>query len=90
VNASSGTIANTAVETQTNPDPIGTQSSSVNVGPTSAAKPTRVPTAHTGEPWSGWPYWLLIFLMGMAGLSFIGVGRRRRDATKPAQARGTR
>jgi hypothetical protein len=27
-----------------------------------------VPASHTGEPWAGWPYWLLVAMFGFAGL----------------------
>lgn len=38
-----------------------------------------VPAAHTGEPWTGWVYWLLIAAAGVLGISLAmqQVGRRR-------------
>jgi hypothetical protein len=41
----------------------------INVGPPSS--PVPVPGAHTGEPWSGWPYWTLVTLLGGSGLGLI-------------------
>jgi uncharacterized repeat protein (TIGR01451 family) len=76
VNASSGTIANTATESQTNSDPSGVQSSSVAIIPQGG--PTRVPPVHTGEPWSAWPYWLPVGMIAAAGLLLFEIGWRRR------------
>jgi hypothetical protein len=42
-----------------------------------AAAGTSVPAAHTGEPWSGWPYWVgLAMVLGLAYM-LVGLGRRR-------------
>ncbi len=32
---------------------------------------TVVPASHTGEPWSGWPWWLGVGIMGSAGLLLL-------------------
>ena len=42
---------------------------------------TTIPRSHTGEPWSGWPYWVLVILIGLLGFAFLTrellVARRR-------------
>lgn len=38
---------------------------------------STVPGAHTGEPWAGWPYWLLAAGLGVLGFWFVAFGRRR-------------
>jgi hypothetical protein len=45
---------------------------------------TSVPPAHTGEPWSGWWYWLLVAGTAALGCGVFEVGRRRRKAPRPA------
>ena len=40
--------------------------------------PTVVPPAKTGEPWAGWPYWLLVILVGGLGVGALNQARRRR------------
>ncbi|MHB1891347.1 MAG: ice-binding family protein [Acidimicrobiales bacterium] len=46
---------------------------------TATTVPVVVPSAHTGEPWAGWLYWLLTALAGAFGLALLGdlVHRRR-------------
>lgn len=39
---------------------------------------STIPGTHTGEPWSGWVYWLLAGAMGLFGFGLVEVGRRRR------------
>jgi uncharacterized repeat protein (TIGR01451 family) len=53
VEASSGSITNTANESQTNPDPSGVQSSSVTINPTSAANVSIVKTVSNATPADG-------------------------------------
>jgi hypothetical protein len=44
-----------------------------------------VPSTNTGEPWSGWPYWLIVGLLGAGGLFMVeGARRRRRQGIGPA------
>lgn len=40
--------------------------------------PATVPSSHTGEPWAGWPYWLLVSLFGLAGFGILGRAARLR------------
>jgi hypothetical protein len=80
VNADSGTIINTATESQTNPDPSGVQSSSVPISPKGTGGATPVPPVHTGEPWTAWLYWLLVGMIMGAGLLLVEMGWRRREA----------
>lgn len=43
------------------------------------AKPVVIPSTHTGQPWSGWLYWVLVAVTGAAGLGLtIGQVYRRR------------
>ncbi len=76
VQASSGTVTNVAVEHQTTPSPSGKPRSSVSITPVPSGTP--IPPVHTGQPWSGWLYWLLVILLGLAGAGSIEQGRRRR------------
>ncbi|MGA2211528.1 MAG: hypothetical protein ABSH30_18085, partial [Acidimicrobiales bacterium] len=78
VNAASGTITNTATETQSTADPSGTQVSSVSIKPQAKRGGTPVPPAHTGEPWSSPWYWLLVAATGLGGTLLVELGRRRR------------
>jgi hypothetical protein len=45
---------------------------------TSTSTTVSVPTSHTGEPWAGWPYWLLVALFGLAGFGTLGRAARIR------------
>ncbi len=45
-----------------------------------ATKGTTIPPAHTGEPWSGWLYWVLAAGTAALGYGLFEVGRRRRSA----------
>jgi hypothetical protein len=79
VTASSGSIVNTAVETQTTRDPSGqSKSSTASAVVTEKVPPVVVPPSNTGEPWAGWPYWLLVILLGLIGAALFEAGRRRR------------
>jgi hypothetical protein len=78
VNAASGTITNTATETQSTPDPSGTQVSSVSIFPRAKRGGTPVPPAHTGQPWSSPWYWLFVATVGLSGALLIEISRRRR------------
>jgi hypothetical protein len=61
-------------------DPSGTPSPIVVPVALTAAV---VPAAHTGEPWAGWPYWLLVSLLGVGGLGALERSRRlRRPASQ--------
>jgi hypothetical protein len=37
----------------------------------SSAPSTTVPATHTGEPWAGWPYWVLVGVLGIAGVTSL-------------------
>jgi hypothetical protein len=43
-----------------------------------------VPSAHTGEPWSGWLYWMLAAGTAALGYGIFEVGRRRGKARRAA------
>jgi uncharacterized repeat protein (TIGR01451 family) len=43
-----------------------------------ATAPVVVPPTHAGEPWSGWAYWWLMTLVGLAGGALLLLTRRRR------------
>jgi hypothetical protein len=45
---------------------------------TIAAAGTTIPTAHTGEPWSGWLYWAALALMLAAGIAVLRRARQLR------------
>lgn len=46
--------------------------------PGSQAASVVVPTAHTGEPWSGWLYWLIVASVGALGFGLMADRLRRR------------
>ncbi len=46
-----------------------------------------VPSAHTGEPWSGWPYWMLVAATAALGYGMFEAGRRRRRTWRGLAAR---
>jgi hypothetical protein len=64
----------------------GSTTTTVPGGPpttvTTPGPPTTVPSPHTGEPWTGWPYWALVAFAGLVGLAFVerAVRTRRRKA----------
>jgi hypothetical protein len=37
----------------------------------SSTPSTTVPATHTGEPWAGWPYWLIVGVLGFAGVASL-------------------
>lgn len=39
---------------------------------------STIPGTHTGEPWSGWVYWVIAAATGLFGFGLFEVGRRRR------------
>jgi len=49
-----------------------------------ATTATAVPSAHTGEPWSGWLYWALAAGTAALGYGVFEAGRRRRKARSAA------
>jgi hypothetical protein len=66
----------------------GSGGSTTTTLPGSGSSTTTVPTAttvpgvHTGEPWAGWLYWLLVGIVGLGGLLATGHAvqiRRRRE-----------
>jgi hypothetical protein len=63
--------------------PGGSTSTTTPVGITitTLVTPTTIPGNHTGEPWSGWPYWALAGVAGLFGLLSLELAihiRRRR------------
>lgn len=46
----------------------------------SSPPPVVIPPVHTGEPWAGWPYWLLVGTLGTLGITLAGAPLRRRFA----------
>lgn len=84
------TFAVTAVPTTTAPSG-GSKHPAKKAPPVGKSKPpvTRthptpvvVPTTHTGEPWSGWLYWVLTAMVGVMGLGGVtkGLALRRRHS----------
>jgi len=80
IGASSGTVTNTATETQATANPLGHKVSSVAITP--RVKGTTVPPAHTGEPWSAWLYWFIVAMMASVGAIFVETARRWRKALR--------
>jgi len=60
----------------TAPTTVGTTHTTPTTAPTST--PVVVPTAHTGEPWAGWLYWLIVAMLGALGFGLLADRLRRR------------
>jgi uncharacterized repeat protein (TIGR01451 family)/fimbrial isopeptide formation D2 family protein len=73
---SSGSVVNLARATDTTFDSGGLAAQASATATVTA--PVVVPPTHTGEPWSGWPYWLLVAVLGFAGAFAFEAARRRR------------
>ena len=58
------------VPTCTTSSPPTTTTSTLTSPPTTVT-PTTVPSSHTGEPWAGWPYWVLVGLAGFLALASV-------------------
>ncbi|MHB8458173.1 MAG: ice-binding family protein [Acidimicrobiales bacterium] len=58
--------------------PTTTTTTTLPTTTTTTVTPTTVPSAHTGEPWTGWPYWLLVGLGGAFGLVSLAAAVRVR------------
>lgn len=58
----------------------GSATTTTSSGASSQVSSTTIPGSHTGEPWAGWPYWVLVSLAGFLGFAFVGreVSVRRR------------
>jgi hypothetical protein len=71
----------TTTTTTTTTTPGGSTTTTTPGGSTTTTTvtPTTVPSSHTGEPWAGSPYWVLVGLLGFLGLvSLERVARIRR------------
>jgi uncharacterized repeat protein (TIGR01451 family)/fimbrial isopeptide formation D2 family protein len=74
-----GTVVNTATATDSTFNRSSTGGEVAEASVSAAVIPgATVPLTNTGEPWSGWPYWLLVGLFGAAGLFMVESARRRR------------
>ena len=54
--------------------------------PSHPAQSVTTPAVHTGEPWSGWDWWLLDGLIAAAGMLLIWAGYRRRAPSLQAMS----
>lgn len=79
---STTTTTSASVTTTTAKAAVTTTTSAATTTTTSPSVPsTTVPSPHTGEPWSGWPYWALVAASGLLGFTFVTrsvLVRRRR------------
>jgi choice-of-anchor A domain-containing protein len=57
--------------------------SSSNQPSTNSTVTVQVPSATTGEPWSGATYWYLVAGVGLAGVVLFGSAKRRESADRP-------
>jgi hypothetical protein len=73
-------VVTTSGHTSGGPTPSPSPSGSGGSG--TPAPGSTIPGAHTGEPWSGWSYWLLTAVVGISGwmLALAGWRRRRRSS----------
>jgi uncharacterized repeat protein (TIGR01451 family) len=76
ITAQSGSIANTASVTDSLYDATGQTKTATAVAAVVAA--AVVPPTHTGQPWSGIWYWLLLTVLGAGGVTVLELGHRRR------------
>ncbi|MGA2210271.1 MAG: DUF11 domain-containing protein [Acidimicrobiales bacterium] len=81
-----GTVVNTATATDSTFNRSSTGGEAAEASVSAAVIPVAtVPSTNTGEPWSGWPYWLIVGLLGAGGLFMVeGARRRRRQGIGPA------
>ena len=67
------------VPTTTTVPPTTVTAPTAPTAPTAATPAAAVvPATHTGEPWSGWLYWLIVAVLAAAGFGLIAGGARRR------------
>jgi uncharacterized repeat protein (TIGR01451 family) len=76
VTAQTGSVMNTATATDTSYDPSGQMKTASAVA--TILPPVAVPPTNTGEPWSGYAYWLIVSALGASGLAIFESSRRRR------------
>jgi hypothetical protein len=78
---SAPTTTTTVGGTTTTTTTAGGTTTTTTAGSTTVAPPPTVPGTHTGEPWAGWPYWLIVAILGMGGLAAmeraVRIRRRR-------------
>ena len=67
-------MAVTAVPTK---PPLSVPAPTVST-PTPVSTSTVIPPTHTGEPWAGWLYWLLVAMLGALGIALVGDRAYRR------------
>jgi hypothetical protein len=74
--SSSSTVATSStIATSTSSTVAPTSTSGPgSTGPSSV--PSTVPPSHTGEPWAGWPYWLIVSLLGVSGFTCFELALR--------------
>ena len=71
-------VSNTATFTQTTLNSSGGRTGRSNTVTLIVVAPAVVPPTHTGEPWSGWTYWLLLLGLAVGGMAMLDTARRGR------------
>jgi hypothetical protein len=75
------TVASTSATT------VASTTVTTTASPTATTAPVAVvPATHTGEPWSGWLYWLIIALIGAGGFVLLADRARRRHLGRQAKS----
>jgi len=67
-------VSPTPTSVSPTPTSVPTTPTSVSAAttPTSTSTSAVIPPTHTGEPWAGWLYWLLVGILGMLGIALVG------------------
>lgn len=78
--SSGGTSSTGSTTSDGSSTSVGSSSTSGSSDGGSSGSST-VPSTSTGEPWSGWPYWVLVAASGALGIETLRRTRRRNLAT---------
>jgi len=70
------TVPATTKTTTSLPAPLPAATSHPAPFPATATAAT-VPATHTGEPWAGWLYWVLVTILGAVGIGLVADRARR-------------
>ncbi|MHB8220880.1 MAG: ice-binding family protein [Acidimicrobiales bacterium] len=72
------TVVTTHTTPTSAPSTVATSHTTPTTAPANTVTPVVVPTVHTGEPWAGWFYWLIVAAVGAVGFGLLADRLRRR------------
>ena len=76
------TVTAAAVPVTTTPPVVPAASTHTAPLPAAVTSAT-VPSVHTGEPWAGWLYWVLVAILGAVGIGLVADRARRHRLGRP-------